>query len=116
MRGSESLPGFTVKVFVEEDSLVPCAVAPKKRAGAEHGPPSLGIAQEDADETALDLISHRAKMHPLSRARRQLDGEAFPEALMQMPQRLERQKIERKPDGAAPVRIAAEERGPRFRG
>src|SRR5262249_36239409 len=66
---------IAMEVLVEQDQVAPVRVLLELPALAVHRPPPILITQEDAGETARDLLSHLVQGHMLSRARRPLEGD-----------------------------------------
>ena len=73
------------------------------------GPVAVGVREPDRDEAPRQVGGDVAQPEPAARARRVLDGELVAERLVPAQHRLDEQVVDREPDRAAPVRVAAEQ-------
>src|ERR1700761_4855548 len=116
MRGTETFPCVAMKIFVEGQAVAPGGVPLKEPVLSKGGSSSVIIAQEKPEQSALEFFGHLFKGREPARAGGQFDGKIFPEACMQVPQGFDGEKIQGKPDGSAPIRVAAEQAGAGLRG
>src|SRR5262245_33842080 len=75
------------------------------------GTPPIGIAQENARQSARQFCSHLPESHLALGARRERHGQAIAVKVVELLQRLDQQIVHWEPDGAAPVRVAAKQPG-----
>ena len=61
MAGANAGPIVPMKVFIEEDKIAPVRVALEAVFGAEDGPSPVAVAQEEAYETARQLVGDLAQ-------------------------------------------------------
>ena len=85
-------------------SAGPTGIFPCRRRRAA----CLCVPQEDAGETAGDLLAHLEQVHHLSRAGGTFDPERVAIVEVVAQQRPDDERVHRHPDGAAPVGVAAE--------
>src|SRR6266436_6111283 len=111
MAGADALAGVAVEVFVKGDGVAPVRIGLEFLHVAEDRALSVGGAQEDADEAAGDFGGDFPKVHHLARAGRAFYFEVVAVVVMELLERFDNQVVKRKPDWAAPVRVAAEESG-----
>src|SRR4051794_3053083 len=82
-----------------------------------HPPVGWAAAIVSGYEQAREPVRERARDLPerafVSGSRRELDREVAPQVVVELLQRLDHQVVEREPDRAAPVRVAAEQMGVR---
>ena len=55
MRGSETLSGLAVEVFIEEERISPCRIVLEAGVCAVRRPPAVCVEQKQTQETALKL-------------------------------------------------------------
>ena len=106
--GPDALAGVAVEVLVEQRVILPVGVFLEFPGRPVHGPFPLLVLQEDAGEPAADLVGHLVEVHHLPGSGRALDGERIPVVPVVLEQPAEDQHVDRHPDRAAPVRVAAE--------
>src|SRR5437588_7229260 len=75
---------------------------------AKDGAAAGAIAQKDMDQAARNLRRHLPEVSFAVGVRGEFDLEVFAVVVMKLLQGLDKEIIHREPDGAAPVRIAAE--------
>ena len=108
--------GVAVEVLVEQDVVAPVRVVLEQRPS----PPKTGrrppvVAQEEADRGgARGRRRPRPACSCCARAGRALDREVVAVVVVELLERLDEQVVDREPDRSAPVRVAAEEAGPRL--
>src|SRR5712692_5351147 len=98
-----------VKIFVKQDKVFPMGIVLKKVDSAGNRAAPVLAANKDVNEAAGDFRGDFPKIRLLGGARRALDFEIFTIVVMKFLQRFNEKIIQRKPNGAAPVRIAAED-------
>src|SRR5262245_36139790 len=108
MARAEAGARVPVEVLVEEDVVLPVGIRLHRLVGAVDRATTVGAAQEDPREAAAELPGDLLEVHHLARARRALDLEVVTEVEVIALQGLEDEVVQREPDGAAPVRVAAE--------
>ena len=114
MRGAEALAGLAMEVFVEEQRIAPRRVVLEAGICSVRRSPALCVPQKQTEKAALELLGDLLEVCLLARSGRQFDRQVVAKVGMQMPQRLDREEVQRKPDRPAPVGVAAEEAGARF--
>src|SRR5271170_3227395 len=72
-------------------------------------PPAIRVEQKQAEQAAPELRSHLVKIRLPARSGRQLNRQVLPEEVVEVPQRLDREEVQRKPNWPAPVGVAAKE-------
>src|SRR6267142_3925499 len=114
--GADAGALIAVKILVEEEKVAPVWIDLERPDGAVHGAPAVAAAQEQADEPARQLARDVPEVEQAVRAGRALDLEVVAVEVVELLQRLDQQVVQREPHGAAPVRVAPEERRAGFRG
>src|ERR1700730_2437166 len=104
-----------VKVFVKQHQIFPVRIILEKLHPAGRRPPAIFAAQEDPNQPPRYLSGHMPQVKFAARACRKLHLEVLTVIVMKLLQRLDEQKIHRKPNRAPPIRIAAEHTRARFR-
>src|SRR5271166_6583438 len=99
---------IAVEVFVEQNQIPPVRIGLEFLKTSEHRPAALFIAQKDVGHAARQFSRYIPQGQHGSRSRWKFDLEVVAEIVVKFLQRLHQQVIRWKPDGAAPVRIAAE--------
>src|SRR5437773_4172519 len=111
MTGAEAGAVVAVEVFVEKQQIAPVRVALELLRVAVHGPSAVAPAQKEPDEPARQLPGDVPEVEPPVRAARTLDLQVVAIKVVELLQRLDEQVVHREPERAAPVGVAAEERG-----
>ena len=96
-----------MKVFVEKKQVAPVRIRLKFLCTAVHCTASILVALIDSCHPVDNLLAHFKQVHLHSRAGGALYLELIAVVVMKLLQRLDQQKVHRKPDGTAPVRVAA---------
>src|SRR5262249_15739056 len=96
-----------VEGFVKRNQIAPMRVVLKFFSAAEDGSLPIRVQEEDLHEPTRNFSGDLPERHHLSRARRAFDLETVAEIVVELLQRLDEQEIDRKPDRAAPVGVAA---------
>jgi hypothetical protein len=109
VRGAEAFAGVAVEVLVEGDQVAEVPVGLQDRIVAEHGAPPVGPAQEQPREPAGELVRDLGQGLEPVRAGGELRAERLAVEALELVEGLDEHDVERHPDGAAPVRVAAEE-------
>src|SRR5262249_55562480 len=107
--------GVAVEILVKRNQVAPVRVGLKARVVAEHRPAANGILQEDSCQSLRELRRNLAQRQHAAGAGRTLDAVAVAEIVVELLERFDDQEIDGKPDRPAPVRVAAEQPGGRFR-
>jgi hypothetical protein len=105
-----------VEVLVEEQQVPPLRIVAELGRGAGDRSMAVGVRQPDRDEPGREVPGDVTEPHPDAGPGRVLDGEVGAERLVPAHQRLDEQVVDREPDRAAPVRVAAEQAGRRLAG
>jgi hypothetical protein len=113
---SQAASVVTVKIFEEKQQVAPVRIALELFERSVHRATSLAVAQEDANQSALQFNADLLQVHPASGARRTLHSKTVTQEAVELPQRLDDQEIDRKPDGAPPVRVASQKSAVRIGG
>src|ERR1700683_187672 len=108
MGGPYAAAGVAVEVFVKRNVLAKVWIRLQLGGLAQHGTISVGVFEKYARQPVRELRSHLFNGQIAAGARRALDAEVVAVIMMKLLQRFDDEEIERKPDGAAPIRIAAE--------
>src|SRR5690606_21537315 len=106
----------TVEVFVEQDVVAEVRVALELFGAAVDGAESVGVAQEEMGQAPGEFGGGLAKVDPAAGAGGELDFEFVAEVMVVLLQRFDHEVVDRKPDRAAPVGVAAEQAGGGFGG
>src|SRR5262245_30630627 len=106
---TETCAAVAVEVFVEEDQIAPVWIRLELAIRAVHGPGTLLVAEEDADDALHDLPRHLEECHPDARSRRTVDREVVTVESVQREEGPHEEHVHGEPDRTAPVRIASEE-------
>src|SRR5438309_7110946 len=114
--GADAGALVAVKILVEEEKVAPVRIDLERPGGTVHGAPAVAAAQEQADEPARQLARDVPEVEQAVRPGRAFDLEVVAVEVVELLQRLDQQVVHREPHGAAPVRVAPEERRARFRG
>src|SRR5215469_886368 len=108
MARAAAAAGFAVKVFVEKHQITPVRVVCVFPNLAMTRTRAFLVRQKDPSQTASQFPRHFLKRRHLSRAGRALDFERFAIKQVITLKRFHDQEIDREPNWAAPVRVAAE--------
>src|SRR6185437_2340811 len=114
MRSAEALAGFAVEVLIEEERIPPRRIVVEAGVWPMRRAPAIRVEQKQTQEPPLELRGDLKQSSLPARSRRQFDRQIFAEEIMKMPERLDREEIQGKPDRASPVGVAAEETGARL--
>src|SRR5262249_12091268 len=107
--GAQAMPVVAVEILIEERQIAPVGIAPEALEVAVDRPAPGRVAQEDRRKPSRQLARHVAERHQASRGRRALDLDPLAIEAAELPERLQEQIVDGKPDGSTPVRVAAEE-------
>src|SRR5690348_4646033 len=108
--GAERRPVVTVEVLAEDQVVPPGRVVLEPLVPAEAGPPAAGTAGEQGNEPVLEVGSHLVQGELGSAPGRVLDREVVAEEPAVPFQGADDQVVQREPERAAPVGVAAEHR------
>ena len=101
--GAEAAAGFGVEVFVEKERV---AFAP-----AVAGSGAVGAGEEEGGEAVGQLVGDLLKVEASSRAGGKFGGEIVGVVGVVFAEGFDEEEVDRHPDRAAPVGVAAEEAG-----
>src|SRR5262249_53416879 len=105
-----------VKVFVEQDQVAPVRVFLKLCGSSKNRPVTIAATKEGPGKAPGKLGGYFPQRHHISGAGRALDFEIVAQVMVKLLKRFDDQVVDREPDGASPVGIAAEEARARFGG
>ena len=108
MAGAYAGAVVAMEIFVKRNEITPMGIGLKPFGAAEYRPAAMLIAEKYAGEPLRYLTGDIPEGHELTGARRALEFVFVAEIKMKFLQRFDNQVIHRKPNGPAPVRIAAE--------
>src|SRR5207253_566188 len=94
--------------------VVPMGVSLEFLSISEHWPSAVFILQENSGQSSGEFSCYLPQREHVSRASWKFHFEVIAEVVMKLLQRLHQQIVYRKPNWAAPVRIAAEQASGRF--
>src|ERR1700752_497665 len=114
VRGADPTAVVAMEVFVEEDMVAKVWIGLQPRMITVTGASACPVQEKNAIEPQRKLIGDLVERQEGSRARGAFDFEVITVVVMKLLQRLDDEKVDRKPYGAAPVGIATEYRGVRF--
>ena len=97
-----------VEVLVEHQVVLPRRVVLQPLGPPEAGPPAVRADQEDRDEPVLQVGDDGVQRQPVARAGRVLDGQVVAEEAVVALEGADDQVVEREPERAPPVGVAAE--------
>src|ERR1700674_1090804 len=106
---SQACAIVTVKILVEQNQVFPVRVVLKALDAPGDRPAAVFPSNENMNESPGNLRGHFPKVRFPGRAGRAFDFEIFAIIVVKLLQRFDQEIVQRKPDGAAPVRIAAKE-------
>ena len=76
--------------------------------------PAVRVEQKQTQKPALELRGDLMQIRLFARSGRQFDRQIIAEEVVEMPERLDREEVEGKPNRPPPVGVAAEEAGVRL--
>src|SRR5262249_28966139 len=103
MRGAAAASGIAVEEFVERHMIAKSRVLLLDRRVAKDWTATRLVAHEDPREAPAQLGRHLAQMHEFARSDRALHLEVVAIVAVKPPQRLDDQRVDRKPDRPAPI-------------
>jgi hypothetical protein len=109
MRGADSTPRVAIEVLIEIDTVAKMRVLLTFGIQSIHLAKALAILQEYPAQSIADLLRNLVDGHKLTGAGWALNLEVVSVVMMKLLERLDNEEIHRKPDWAAPVRVAAEQ-------
>ena len=98
-----------MEVLIEVDVVAEMRIVLMPRLVAEDGPSAVLIPQEDARQSQRQLVCDIVDRRKVAGAGRTCDAKVIAVVVMKLLQRLDDEEIHGKPDGPAPVGVAAEE-------
>src|SRR5258708_6573235 len=108
MACAKSCAAITVKVFMEQKVVTPVEITLQLVVFRIVRAVSRLAPQEKADEALREFIGTLLQGQILARSRRALDLKIVAVVMIELLQSLDQQVVDGKPDGAAPVGVAAE--------
>ena len=108
MGRTDAAPVVAIEVLVERDTAAVVGIRLQLGGMAQHRAVAVFILQEDARQSARQLLGNLLDREQRAGARRAFDFEIVAVVVVEFLQRLDDQEIEREPDRSAPVGIAAE--------
>ncbi len=63
MSGTATAPGFSVKIFVEQDQIFPVRIGGVSQVFAVAGSSALAILHKETDEPAGNFVCHLLQVH-----------------------------------------------------
>src|SRR6516164_11325697 len=109
--GADATAGVAVEVLVEGQQVVPVRVGLEEVDVAEDRAAAALVVEEDRNETAGEVVGQDGQGDLASGADGVLDEDVVAEEPGIPVQRLDDQVVDREPDRAAPVGVAAEQAG-----
>src|SRR5215470_7536857 len=103
-----------VKVFVKQDQVSPVRIGLKFLDTAIDWSAAIFVLKEDPGQPPRNLRRHFPQRHHMARAGGALDLVLLTEVVVILLQRLDYEKVDRKPDGTSPVRVSSKQSGARF--
>ena len=114
MAGAQARAVVAVEILEERDIVAPVRISLEEGAVAQNRPAIALVAGENRDQTPGELGGDLGQRRPLRSTARQSSGQARAVVAMILPERLDHQIVDRKPDRAAPVGITAIDGGRRL--
>src|ERR1035438_6270103 len=114
--GTNAGPIVSVKKFVEQNQVLPVRIGVEDVGSACDGTAAVLARRKNAHKATGDFRSHLPQIAFSSGMGGAFHFEIFAEIMVEFLQRFDQQIVPRKPDRSAPIRIAAEQAGGRFRG
>src|SRR5580704_11125878 len=115
MAGADASAIIAVKVFIEKNQVAPMGIALKNLGSSRDRAAAVRITQEDVNEAAGNFCGNLPKVAFLGGMCGALHFEILTVVVVELLKRFHQEIIHREPDGTAPVRIASENAGGRFR-
>src|SRR5918994_7629497 len=115
MAGADARAVIAVEILVERNQVAPVRIALKLLGAAEDRPPPVLIARKNSCQPLRNLACDLPEIGCLTGAGRAFYLVAIAEKEMEFLQRFDKQEIYWKPDRTAPVGVAPEKTGARFR-
>src|SRR5260370_39898561 len=109
MAGANPAPIIAMKIFVEKNEIAPVRIALKKLSASCYGTAAVRIAKKNVNEPPGNFRGYLPEVGFAAGMRGALHFEIFAVVVVEFLERFHEQIVDRKPDGPAPVRIAAEQ-------
>src|ERR1700747_380155 len=103
-----------MKVFVKKNMIAEGRMGLHPRMVGKLRPPTVLIGEKDPGQPCRNLVGGVVQREELAGAGGALDLEVIPVVVMKLLQRFDQQKIDRKPDRAAPVGVTSKQTAVRF--
>src|SRR5580658_2189586 len=110
MARTHAAPAVPVKVLVKEKKLAPVGIARIARLLTVARAALVTVHEKERRKAPRQLDGHRRESEPTPGARRAFDAQVGAVEVVVTLERLDEQIVHRKPNGATPIRVAAEER------
>jgi len=107
--GADTTAGVAMEVLVEGQQVVPVRMGLEEADIAEDRAAATGVVEEDRNETVGELVGQDGQGHLAPGAGGVLDQDVITEEPGIPAQCLDDEVIDREPDRAAPVGVAAEQ-------
>src|SRR5690349_10608724 len=107
--GSQALSVLAVEVFKVGQTVTPVRIVLQLLSFPVEWPPALIISEKEPSQSALKLQTNLPQVQTLAGAGWAFDQKFIPEKVMEFLERLDQEEVDREPNGASPVRVAAEE-------
>src|SRR5215831_8717248 len=114
MAGAKPSSGIAVEILVKLDVVAPMRISLPRLVCAIDRPTTTLLAQEDVRQARREVLRDLPERALHARAGGTLDEKLVAVVVMEPLQRLNEQKVDGKPDGAAPVRVPTKQPGARL--
>src|ERR1700730_1155718 len=108
MWGPGASAGVAAEELIERDAVSIVRIRLKLWILAQDGTVARPILQKQPRQPARQLGGHLLEAHQIAGAGGAFDLEVIAVVVMEFLQRFDEEEVHRKPDGAAPIRVAAE--------
>src|SRR5262245_38027315 len=100
---------LSMEVFVEQQVIAPVGIVLEGIPVSVNWTPTLSVAQKDSGQASRQLLADLPQGQVLAGASRAFHFEVAAVVVMELLQRLDDEKVDRKPNRPTPVRIAAKQ-------
>src|SRR5688572_16714768 len=111
MAGAQARSVVAVKMLIKQDAIAPVRIVLEVSSPAIDGPPAPLVLQEDIGEPAADLFGDLIQVHVPAGAGGTFHRELVAVVGVVLQERSDHQGVDRHPDRAAPIGVAAEHAG-----
>ena len=116
MASPQSLTMVAVKIFVKLNMIAPMRIVCVRMILTQTRTKPVFVQRENRGQAPSQLMRHLPQVHPVTRARGKFNRETVPVKMMITLQGLHQQVVDRKPDGASPIRVPTKKTALRFAG